>query len=176
MGIDIFTIDDGWQQEYGENDVNLTSFPGGLKSIQDAIEARGMRLGLWVPLAAIGTSTADYRNHPEWAALDQQGKQKFTITAAGPKIVMCLASPFRDAAADRVIRLIEQFHLGYVKLDLTTIFNTGLLGQGTQPRELGRITQSDLRRHIARYQQNLPKASGRSSRFDLRTMGAKARN
>ena len=31
--------------------------------------------------------------------------------------------PFRDAAADRVIDAIERFHLAYVKLDLTTIFN-----------------------------------------------------
>jgi len=123
IGIDIFTIDDGWQQEYGENGVNLESFPDGLKSIREAIEAKGMRLGLWIPLAAIGTSTADYRKHPEWAALDQQGKQKTTSTMAGQKVVMCLASPYRDAAADRVNRAIEEFHLAYVKLDLTTIFN-----------------------------------------------------
>ncbi|GAC1667767.1 MAG: hypothetical protein NVS9B4_23640 [Candidatus Acidiferrum sp.] len=123
IGIDIFTIDDGWQLEYGENTVNLTSFPGGLKSIQAALESKGMRLGLWIPLAAIGTSTADFRNHPEWAALDQQGQKKITITAAGPKVVMCLASPFRDAAADRINDAIDQFHLAYVKLDLTTIFN-----------------------------------------------------
>jgi len=57
------------------------------------------------------------------AALDRDGKPKITSTAAGPKAVMCLASPFRDAAADRVNRAIDQFHLAYVKLDLTTIFN-----------------------------------------------------
>ena len=28
--MDIFTIDDGWQQEYGENTVDPTAFPGGL--------------------------------------------------------------------------------------------------------------------------------------------------
>jgi len=123
IGMDIFTIDDGWQQEYGENAVNLKSFPGGLKSIQQLIEAKGMRLGLWIPLAAIGTTTADYRKHPEWAALDQEGKRKITGTAAGPKAVMCLASPFRDAAAERVSQAIDEFHLAYVKLDLTTIFN-----------------------------------------------------
>ena len=123
MGLDIFTIDDGWQQEYGENNVNLTSFPGGLKPIQDAIEAKGMRLGLWIPLAPIGTSTRDYREHPEWASLDQQGNPKVTGTMAGPKVVMCLASPFRDAAADRVNDAIGRFNLAYVKLDLTTIFN-----------------------------------------------------
>ena len=123
MGMDIFTIDDGWQQVYGENAVNLTSFPGGLKTIQDAVEARGMRLGLWIPLAAISSASADYRNHPEWAALDQQGQQKITSTMAGPSQVMCMATPFRDSAAERINQAIEQFHLAYVKLDLTTIFN-----------------------------------------------------
>jgi alpha-galactosidase len=123
MGMDIFTIDDGWQQEYGEYNVNLDAFPGGLKPIQDAIESRDMRLGLWIPMAAIGTSTQDYRNHPEWAAMDQQGKPKTTSTAAGSKVVMCLASAYRDAAAARIIDAIERFRLAYVKLDLTTIFN-----------------------------------------------------
>jgi len=123
IGIDIFTIDDGWQQEYGENTVNLASFPGGLKPIQNAAEAKGMRLGLWIPMAAIGMSTKDYRRHPEWASLDQEGKPKVTGTMGGSKVVMCLASAFRDAAADRIIAAIDQFHLAYVKLDITTIFN-----------------------------------------------------
>jgi len=123
MGIDIFTIDDGWQQDYGENEVNRTAFPGGLEPILQAVEARGMRLGLWAPLAAIGVATAVYRDHPEWAALDQEGQPKFTGTAAGQKAVMCMASDYRAAAAARVIDVIERFRLAYVKLDLTTIFN-----------------------------------------------------
>ena len=56
MGLDIFTIDDGWQQDYGENTVNLTAFPGGLKPIQDAVEAHRH---------AAGTVDSDggHRNH-----------------------------------------------------------------------------------------------------------------
>jgi alpha-galactosidase len=123
MGMDIFTIDDGWQQEYGENTVDPKSFPGGLGAIRSAVEAKGMRLGLWIPLAAIGLNTPDYLHHPDWAALDQSGKPKLTSTMAGSKVVMCLASPFQDAAADRINDAIERFHLAYVKLDLTTIFN-----------------------------------------------------
>jgi alpha-galactosidase len=123
MGMDIFTIDDGWQQEYGENTVDPKAFPGGLDSIREAVEARGMRLGLWIPMAAIGLKTPDYVQHPEWAALDQAGKPKLTFTVAGSKVVMCLATPFQDAAADRINDAIERFHLAYVKLDLTTIFN-----------------------------------------------------
>jgi alpha-galactosidase len=82
-----------------------------------------MRLGLWIPMAAIGPKTPDYVHHPEWAALDQAGKPKLTSTKAGAKVVMCLATPFQDAAADRINDAIERFHLAYVKLDLTTIFN-----------------------------------------------------
>jgi alpha-galactosidase len=121
MGMDIFTIDDGWQQEYGENAVNLTMFPGGLQPIMDAVRAKGMRLGLWIPFAAIGMNTADYR--PEWVTLDQEGKPKTTGTMAGQKAVMCMATGYRDRAAARIIDAIERFNLAYVKLDLTTIFN-----------------------------------------------------
>ena len=123
MGMDIFTIDDGWQLDYGENTVNTAAFPGGLEPILAAIEQRNMRLGLWIPVAAIGTTTAVYREHPEWAALDQEGKPKFTGTAAGQKAVMCMASAYRETVAARVLDAIERFRLAYVKLDLTTIFN-----------------------------------------------------
>ncbi len=123
MGMDVFTIDDGWQKEYGENAVNLEAFPGGLQSIIEAVASHGMRLGLWLPMAAIGTSTAVYRDHPEWAALDQSGAPKITGTAAGPKAVMCMASAYRETVADRINDAIERYHLAYVKLDLTTIFN-----------------------------------------------------
>ena len=124
MGVDIFTIDDGWQQEYGNNLVDPIAFPGGLDPIIRSVEAKGMRLGLWIPLAAIGKTSSDFVKHPEWAATDQAGEQKFTSTFGGSKVVMCMASPFRDAAAERINDAIERFHLAYVKLDLTTIFNT----------------------------------------------------
>ena len=123
MGLDIFTIDDGWQQEYGENAVNRTAFPAGLEPVVAAVEAKNMRLGLWIPIASVGSTTAAYREHPEWIALDQNGKPKITGTAAGPKAVMCMASAYRDAAAERIIDAVERFRLGYVKLDLTTVFN-----------------------------------------------------
>ena len=123
MGMDIFTIDDGWQQEYGDNAVNLTAFPDGLDPILKAIETKGMRLGLWIPAAAIGRSTDVYKAHAEWASQDMAGNTKTTGTMAGEKVVMCMASPFRHAAAARINDAIEHFRLAYVKLDLTTIFN-----------------------------------------------------
>jgi alpha-galactosidase len=123
MGLDIFTIDDGWQQDYGENRVNRTAFPGGLGPIRQAVENGGMRLGLWAPLAAISPNTRVYREHPEWACRDEQGRIKTTGTMAGEQVVMCLASPYRDDAARRLSGLVTEFNLKYVKIDLTTVFN-----------------------------------------------------
>jgi alpha-galactosidase len=135
MGLDIFTIDDGWQQRYGENAVNLTAFPEGLTPILKAVEAKHMRLGLWIPLATVDKDTADFRNHPEWVALDPEGKPKETETIDGAKVVMCLASPFQDSAAARVNDAIERFHLAYVKLDLTTVFNAYGEAPGCWPKD-----------------------------------------
>lgn len=124
MGMDVFTIDDGWQAEYGSNAINRGLFPNGLEEILAAVEEKGMRLGLWVPLAVNSTNIAVYREHPEWACRDQNGNPKFTSTASGSQAVMCLDSPYREVAATRISELIGRYHLRYVKMDLTTVFNT----------------------------------------------------
>jgi hypothetical protein len=45
MGVDVFTIDDGWQQEYGDNGVNLTSFPRRLATDPGCSESQGHAAG-----------------------------------------------------------------------------------------------------------------------------------
>ena len=92
MGLDVFTIDDGWQSDYAENAINRQLFPDGLDEIQAAVELKGMRLGLWVPLAAVSTNSAVYREHPEWICKGRNGDPKFTGTMAGAQAVMCLAT------------------------------------------------------------------------------------
>lgn len=123
MGMDIFTIDDGWQADYGSNAVNRTLFPNGLDEIQAAVEQHGMRLGLWAPLAAVSTEAEVYQQHPDWVCRDRDGNPKFTGTMAGSQAVMCLASPYREAAAKRISELVGRYRLRYVKLDLTSVFN-----------------------------------------------------
>ena len=123
IGLDVFTIDDGWQSEYGDNEINRQLFPNGLEEVQAAVEAKGMRLGLWAPLTVTSTKTPVYREHPEWACKDRHGNPKLTETMSGWQVVMCLASPYKDAAAKRISELIGRYHLRYVKLDLTTAFN-----------------------------------------------------
>ena len=143
VGMDIFTIDDGWQARYGDNAVDLGRFPGGLDEIVRAVESRGMRLGLWVPLAAVSTAAEVYRSHPEWACTDASGKAKMTGTAGGPSVVMCLDSSYREAAAARVNDLVSRYHLRYVKLDLTTVFNAYGEAPGCNARGHGHRTWAE---------------------------------
>jgi alpha-galactosidase len=123
MGMDVFTIDDGWQQEYGANEDNRTSFPDGVDGVVKLLHEKGLGLGLWVPLAAISIKTPEYRQHPEWACRDREGRPKFTQTASGTQAVMCLGSGYRDAALKRLNDLVERYHPRYLKVDLTTVFN-----------------------------------------------------
>ena len=123
MGMDVFTIDDGWQLDYGSNQVDTKKFPGGLFKVRALLNEQGMGLGLWVPLAAISANTPEFRAHPEWQSRDRQGRLKYTGTASGDQPVMCLGTPYREVAAKRLIDLIEQEHVKYLKVDLTTVFN-----------------------------------------------------
>lgn len=129
IGLDIFTIDDGWQREYGSNEFDATRFPAGFAGVKTILDSNHLRLGLWVPLAAISTQAPAYRSHPEWVCRDQSGAPKFTGTAAGTRAVMCLASGYRDLALRRLTQLIERYRPAYVKVDLTTVFNA----YGEQP-------------------------------------------
>jgi alpha-galactosidase len=123
MGMDVFTIDDGWQQEYGANEDNKPNFPHGVDGVRKVLGDKGMGLGLWVPLAAVSVKTAEYQQHPEWACHDRAGKPKFTETASGTQAVMCLGSGYREAALKRLNDLVERYQPRYLKIDLTTVFN-----------------------------------------------------
>ena len=126
MGLDIFTLDAGWEKLWGENDIALNRYPQGLDPVRSEVEQQGMRLGLWVPLAMVRQETQVYREHPEWQCEDSDGRPKTSFMGnewGGNLPVMCMASPYREVAARRISDLISRYHLGYVKMDLTTVFN-----------------------------------------------------
>jgi alpha-galactosidase len=151
MGIDVFTIDDGWQAAYGSNEDNRRSFPDGLDHVAAQLQANKMGLGLWVPLAAISTQSNDFRQHPEWVCRDREERPKLTGTASGQQAVMCLGSGYRDVALQRLEDLIVRYRPRYIKVDLTTVFNAygespGCYAQGhwhkTWAESLERIYES----------------------------------
>jgi len=126
-GFTLLTLDDGWEQRYGDNDVDTKKFPQGLDPIFAQASTLGLKRGLWSPLALIDTKAHDFVAHPEWACREQDGSLR--ISNGGSGVVMSLASPYRDSAIERISSLVRRYQLDYIKLDLTTVFNT----YGEQP-------------------------------------------
>ena len=124
-GVEEFVIDDGWQinvsdGKYGKGDwaVDEKKFPGGLKPTFDYIRSKGMRPGLWISLAFAGPSSKPRMEHPEWFAKDKSGQPANLHTMRGNERTACLATPWRDYIRDRILGLVKDHGLAYVKLDL----------------------------------------------------------
>ena len=123
MGLDIYTLDTGWSSDYAGNVPDQKKFPRGLGDICAEMDRLGLGLGLWIPLAIVSPESQVYRQHPEWAMRDEAGAVKL-YSFPGPKdVIMCLASPYRRVAADRITALISAYHPRYVKIDLATVFD-----------------------------------------------------
>lgn len=120
-GIGVFVLDDGWQKMRGQNGVDLQHFPDGLTPEIELARQRNLKLGLWFPLALISQDAQIYKDHPDWVCHGKDGEAK---TSQGSGVVMDLTSPYKDAAIDRLSEAVRMYHLSYVKLDFTTIFNT----------------------------------------------------
>ena len=122
-GFTLFTMDDGWQQIYGENIVNQQHFPQGLEPVFAQADALGMKRGLWAPVALINSKATAYVQHPDWACRDENGQPRLSQAMEGMGVVMCLASPYKYDVIERISDLVRINKLSYVKLDLTSVFN-----------------------------------------------------
>ncbi len=72
--IDIFQIDDGYQQAIGDwLLVDPHKFPHGMKVIADAIHQQGIKAGIWLAPFAVEPKSQIYINHPEWLVKDTEG-------------------------------------------------------------------------------------------------------
>ena len=124
-GVEEFVIDDGWQVnvsdgKYGKGDwaVDERKFPGGLKPTFDYIKSKGMRPGLWVSLAFAGPSSRPLAEHPEWFAKDKSGQPANLHNIHGNERTACMATPWRECIRDKILALVKDHGLAYVKLDL----------------------------------------------------------
>ena len=124
-GIEEFVIDDGWQMlvsdgkfGYGDWEVDSKKFPQGLKPVFDHIRAKGMRPGLWLSLAWVGPTAAPLRDHPEWFVKDKDGKLADLHQPGARNRTACMATPWREYIKGKILGLVRDHGLAYVKLDL----------------------------------------------------------
>ncbi|MGA8430269.1 MAG: glycoside hydrolase family 36 protein [Candidatus Sulfotelmatobacter sp.] len=79
LGFSWVTLDDGWQNDYGDWELDPKKFPHGdadMKALVQKIHAEGFRAQLWwSPLSAVPNSTV-LKDHPDFRLLNQDGSPR----------------------------------------------------------------------------------------------------
>ena len=121
VGAEVFCIDAGWYDDGGDWwdsvgawEPSQGRFPGGLSVVTDRIRERGMTPGLWLEPEVIGVRSPLAAQLPDEAFLLRRGQRivehdRYLVDLRHPDAVKRL-----DAVVDR---LVEDFGIGYFKLD-----------------------------------------------------------
>jgi alpha-galactosidase len=72
--IDIFQIDDGYQNAVGDWLITNKKFLKGMKYISDKIKEKGYKAGLWLAPFICEKRSKLYEEHPDWLLKDSKGK------------------------------------------------------------------------------------------------------
>lgn len=123
-GAEIFCIDAGWYDDTGVAGAWWGSvgewlpsgrrFPRGLSEVIDRIRSHGMVPGLWLEPEVVGVRSPMVDRLPDDAFLQRLGQrieehERYHLDLRHPAVVAHL-----DATVDR---LVEEFHVGFFKLD-----------------------------------------------------------
>ncbi len=73
LGVDIFVLDDGWEQAQGEWSPHRERLPKGLAPIKAELDKHGIKMGIWLSPMGIDSTVGRYREHPEWIIKDSEG-------------------------------------------------------------------------------------------------------
>ncbi len=108
LQMDAFVPDDGWQERDSIWLPRAGLYPTGFAPLRDALQARGTRLGIWMPLNGTNLNAA-------WGAA--QGYEK-----SNRGDFYCLVGPRYNAAIrEATRRVITQGNLAYCKHDFNTL-------------------------------------------------------
>lgn len=121
-GMKEFVIDDGWNENYGDWNVDLKKFPNGLKPVFDYIKSLGMKPGLWVSIGSATQSSKVYQAHSEWFVFDKNGKPtSLHVANDKERYTACFSTGWYDYIKNVLLKLSVEYGLEYLKLDFAVV-------------------------------------------------------
>ena len=122
-GMKEFIIDDGWQDNYGDWQIDKKKFPNGLKPVFDYIKSLGMKPGLWLSVGSAASKSKVYHEHPEWFVKGKDGK--FSNLHIEEEVTdirsACFSTGWKDYIKDILMELTLDYGLEYLKLDFAVV-------------------------------------------------------
>ncbi len=118
LGFDTFIIDDGWQDNSGDWNIDKKKFPQGFDNIVDKLNKNNMNLGLWFCLTVVSETSDIFISHPDWFLKDKNGDYIYTQVFEGKMPMACLATPYAEYIENKISEYIRKYNLKYIKLDL----------------------------------------------------------
>lgn len=127
-GADYFVIDCGWYADgywwdsVGEWKESLQRFPNGVREVTDEIKKLGMVPGLWLEIEVMGINCPLASKLPDDWFFQRHGKRvidvdRYHLDFRNPEV--------RKYASEVVDRLVNEYGLGYIKMDYNIITGVG---------------------------------------------------
>ena len=137
LGVDIFVLDDGWEQMQGDWTPHQQRLPQGLAPIKQKLDELGIKMGVWFSPAGIDSTAQRYRQHPEWVIFDFEQNP---IKAQWGHPAFDMVSDFLEVFIEDCKQLIDEGAL-FFKWDAINTFYSSLpnLDHGSEeytPQEL----------------------------------------
>ena len=135
-GVQLFTIDAGWHVTEGNIGKKLAwhvnvgdwivdeiKFPNGLKPVFAETKKMGIGSGLWISVGTVSSNTAKVlKGHPEWAVEGENGNcVNLHSTGKDDMTTMCFGTDWKDYIKNKILGLVKEYDLSYVKLDLAIL-------------------------------------------------------
>jgi alpha-galactosidase len=119
----VFQIDDGWEKQLGNWEIDEKRFPKGLQTLTEKISAKGYIPGLWIAPFIIDLRSPTAINHPDWLLRNKKGH----LISAGYNPLWGPTATFYalDISNEEVLsyldeimeKLINEWGFRYLKLD-----------------------------------------------------------
>lgn len=117
--LDVFQIDDGFEQDVGTWDKFQSNFPDGLKPLSQEIQKAGYQAGVWLAPFIVQRNSELVKTHPEWLLKTKNGQRAnsgfvwnnlgYALDLTIPEVEAFIRQTIRRAVAD--------WEFPYLKLD-----------------------------------------------------------
>ncbi len=146
LGVDLFVLDDGWEQTQGIWKAHHNRLPQGLSPIKKRLDKYGMKMGVWLSPMGIDSTTQRFKQHNKWVIKDSEGKP---VLAQWNHPAFDFVSGFFDVFISDCKKLIDEGAV-FFKFDAINTFYSTLpnLYHGSD-----KYTDEEIR---ARYEYLLP--------------------